>query len=72
MTLSDISRKICIIVVSLFISINTFPQTRVGLVLRGGGAKGIAHIGLIQALEDNDIPIDYITGPSIGSVVGVL
>ena len=34
----------------------------VGLVLSGGGAKGIAHIGVIRALEDNGIPIDYITG----------
>lgn len=45
---------------------------RVGLVLSGGGAKGIAHIGLIQALEENEIPIDYITGTSIGAVVGSL
>ena len=44
----------------------------VGLVLSGGGAKGIAHIGLIQALEDNDIPIDYITGTSMGALVGGL
>lgn len=44
----------------------------VGLVLSGGGAKGIAHIGLIQALEDNDIPIDYITGTSMGAIVGGL
>lgn len=44
----------------------------VGLVLSGGGAKGIAHIGIIQALEDNDIPIDYITGTSMGAVVGGL
>lgn len=44
----------------------------IGLVLSGGGAKGIAHIGLIQALEDNNIPIDYITGTSIGAVVGGL
>ncbi len=34
----------------------------VGLVLSGGGAKGIAHIGVIKALEDNNIPIDYIAG----------
>ncbi|MDD2256781.1 MAG: patatin-like phospholipase family protein, partial [Bacteroidales bacterium] len=45
---------------------------RVGLVMSGGGAKGVAHIGLIQALEDNGIPIDYITGTSIGAVVGGL
>lgn len=47
------------------------PQA-VGLVLSGGGAKGIAHIGVIQALEDNDIPIDYIAGTSMGAVVGGL
>ena len=44
----------------------------VGLVMSGGGAKGIAHIGVIQALEDNDIPIDYITGTSMGAIVGSL
>lgn len=42
----------------------------VGLVLSGGGAKGIAHIGVIKALEDNDIPIDYIAGTSMGAIVG--
>lgn len=47
------------------------PQS-VGLVLSGGGAKGIAHIGAIQALEDNDIPIDYISGTSMGAIVGSL
>lgn len=44
----------------------------VGLVLSGGGARGIAEIGVIQALEENDIPIDYITGTSIGAIVGGL
>lgn len=44
----------------------------VGLVLSGGGAKGIAHIGAIKALEENDIPIDYITGTSMGAIVGAL
>jgi NTE family protein len=44
----------------------------VGLVLSGGGAKGIAHIGVIQALEDNNIPIDYIAGTSMGAIVGGL
>lgn len=44
----------------------------VGLVLSGGGAKGIAHIGVLQALEDNNIAIDYITGTSMGSIVGGL
>lgn len=44
----------------------------VGLVLSGGGAKGVAHIGVIKALEDNDIPVDYVAGTSMGSVVGGL
>lgn len=44
----------------------------IGLVLSGGGAKGIAHIGVIQALEENEIPIDYITGTSMGAIVGGL
>lgn len=43
---------------------------RVGLVLSGGGAKGLAHIGIIRALEEHDIPIDYITGTSMGAIVG--
>lgn len=43
---------------------------RVGLVLSGGGAKGIAHIGVLKALEENEIPIDYIVGTSMGAVVG--
>ncbi len=44
----------------------------VGLVLSGGGSKGIAHIGVLQALEDNDIPVDYIAGTSMGAIVGGL
>ena len=45
---------------------------KVGLVLSGGGARGAAHIGVIKALEENNIPIDYITGTSIGAIVGSL
>lgn len=45
---------------------------KVGLVLSGGGAKGIAHVGVIKALEDNNIPIDYIAGTSMGAIVGSL
>jgi NTE family protein len=44
----------------------------VGLVLSGGGAKGMAHIGVIRALEENGIPIHYITGTSIGAIIGGL
>ena len=45
---------------------------KVGLVLSGGGASGLAHIGVLKALEENNIPIDYITGTSIGALVGAL
>ncbi|HQB19936.1 MAG TPA: patatin-like phospholipase family protein [Bacteroidales bacterium] len=45
---------------------------KVGLVLSGGGAKGLAHIGAIRALEEKGIPIDYIAGTSIGAIVGGL
>lgn len=43
-----------------------------GLVLSGGGAKGLTHIGIIRALEENGIPIDYIAGTSMGAIVGSL
>ena len=45
---------------------------KVGLVLSGGGAKGLTHIGIIRALEENNIPIDYITGTSMGAIIGSL
>lgn len=43
---------------------------RTGLVLSSGGAKGFAHIGVIQVLEENNIEIDYIAGSSMGSYIG--
>lgn len=44
----------------------------IGLALSGGGAKGIAHIGVLKALEDNGIKIDYISGCSSGSIIAGL
>ncbi len=43
---------------------------KVGLVLSGGGSRGITHIGVIKALEENNIPIDYVAGTSMGAIVG--
>lgn len=57
---------------SLLASAADKSNQSVGLVLSGGGAKGIAHIGVIKALEENDIPIDYITGTSMGAIIGGL
>ncbi|MCB8963494.1 MAG: patatin-like phospholipase family protein [Bacteroidales bacterium] len=45
---------------------------RVSLVFSGGGAKGLAHIGVIKALEENEIPISTISGTSMGAIVGGL
>ena len=45
---------------------------KVGLSLAGGGIRGIAHAGIIKALEENNIKIDYISGTSSGSIVAAL
>ncbi len=45
-------------------------RPKIGLVLGGGGAKGIAHIGVLRAMEAMRIPIDYIAGTSMGSIIG--
>ena len=62
----------------LTISITSYSQDstsvssrpKVGLVLSGGGAKGAAHIGVLKYIEEAGIPIDYIAGTSMGSIVG--
>ena len=64
--------KKLVTILLLFLSTLSLSAQSVGLVLSGGGAKGITHIGVIHALEDNDIPIDYIAGSSIGAVIGSL
>ena len=57
----------------------TFPpepvprgRPRVGLVLSGGGARGAAHIGLLQVLEEHRVAVDYIAGASMGALIGGL
>lgn len=45
-------------------------RKKVGLVLGGGGPRGLAHIGVIKVLEENNIPIDFIAGTSIGAMIG--
>ena len=56
----------------LFFNTLTSSAQKIGLVLSGGGAKGLTHIGVIRALEENNIPIDYITGTSMGAIIGSL
>src|SRR5260370_33646048 len=47
-------------------------RTRIGVALEGGGALGLAHVGVLQWFEDHHIPIDYIAGTSMGALVGGL
>jgi NTE family protein len=47
-------------------------RPKIGLALSGGGARGAAHIGVLKVLEENRIPVDYIAGTSMGSIVGGL
>ena len=47
-------------------------RPKIGLVLSGGGARGVAHIGVLKALEELHVPVDYIAGTSMGAVVGGL
>jgi NTE family protein len=48
---------------------NSLFNTKVGVALGGGGAKGVAHIGVLKALEDADTKIDYLAGTSVGAMV---
>src|SRR6056297_3089720 len=47
-------------------------RKKVGIALSGGGSKGIAHIGVLKILEKYNIPVDFVSGTSIGAVIGAL
>ncbi len=53
-------------------SFKTLDRPKIGLVLAGGGAMGIAHVGVIKVLEEAGVPIDMIAGTSMGAIVGAL
>ena len=61
-----------ILLLLLILPLYTLQAQKVGLVLSGGGAKGLTHIGIIRALEENNIPIDYVAGTSMGAIIGSL
>lgn len=56
---------------TLFITLLCFTAytQKVGVVLSGGAAKGLAHVGVLKALEENEIPIDYMVGTSMGGII---
>ncbi|MCD6379032.1 patatin-like phospholipase family protein [bacterium] len=47
-----------------------FKRPKIGVALAGGGAKGLAHIGFLEILKKNRIPVDVISGTSIGAIIG--
>lgn len=57
------------ILLVLFSLHNTLFAQKVAVVLSGGAAKGLAHVGVLKALEENEIPIDYVVGTSMGGIV---
>jgi NTE family protein len=66
---------VCILIIALplyLYSQDSIRHPKIGLVLSGGGAKGFAHVGALKVIEEAGLPIDYITGTSIGSIVGGL
>ncbi len=70
-------RRYCKAIISvhlvvLLLVVGSAHAQKVALVLSGGGARGAAHIGVLKALEENHIPVDYIVGTSIGAVIGSL
>ncbi|MEK7376027.1 MAG: patatin-like phospholipase family protein, partial [Candidatus Margulisiibacteriota bacterium] len=52
--------------------LNPFKKKKIGLALSGGGARGIAHIGVLKVLHDHRVPVDYIAGTSAGALIGSL
>jgi len=54
------------------ISIPNKENVKVGLVLSGGGAKGLAHIGVLKVIEQAGVRVDYIGGTSMGAIIGAL
>jgi len=73
-------RKSCFLALILLCITSTFglaqntppsgPRPKIGLVLQGGGALGLAHVGVITWLEEHHIPVDYVAGTSMGGLVG--
>lgn len=70
--LKRINGYFLILIIQIVILGQLRAQQRIGLVLSGGGAAGLAHIGVMKALEENGIPIDFITGTSAGALTGAM
>ncbi len=84
-SISRIYRRLCIGILSVLVPVlvsagttadmpeDSLPQEErptIGLVLGGGGALGLAHVGVLKVLEEYRIPVDFITGTSMGAIIG--
>ncbi len=69
---SDTMRKAVLFTLMFCLLAGVASAQKVGLVLSGGGAKGLYHIGVIRALEENGIPVDCVSGTSMGAIIGGL
>ena len=65
-------KRLTLYILMLFLLPCMVGAQKVGLVMSGGGARGLAHIGVIKTLEENNIPIDYVAGTSMGAIVAAL
>ena len=73
-------KKICLVAIALAVvvclqaqnNVIRAPRPKVGVVMGGGGAKGAAHIGVLKYIEEMGIPVDYVAGTSMGSIMGGL
>jgi len=65
------STRRVVLAICLLLACDLFSQ-KIGVVLSGGGAGGACHVGVLKALEENDIPIDYIVGTSVGGLIGAM
>lgn len=63
-----VRRIVCLLIA--FSCLAKADAQKVGVVLSGGGSSGIAHVGVLKALEENGVPIDYIAGTSMGALIG--
>lgn len=64
-------RVLSFVVLMMLLVLSAYPQ-KVALVLSGGGSKGVSHIGVLKALEEEGIPISFIAGTSMGAIIGGL
>lgn len=65
-------RKLTLLLILVSTGLLVLAQPKIGLTLSGGGAKGLAHIGILEALDSAGLRIDCITGTSMGSIIGSL